>query len=213
MLDDRDEPRGVVGPQDAPRRRILAAREPWMVGLDEHDPLGGDAGQHLAGLTDARCHHDPVRPVLDERRQCSLLALAVVQAGHDEDRVSLAGRGLLEARRDLAVDRIGEIAHEESEDVRPLGPEAPRRGIRDVAEFPGGLVDGRTRRLTDPGIVLQGARRRRLGRPGDPGDVGKNDTAFGGSTHPARLGRRRRLGDRHLERLGPLPGCCWVRTH
>ena len=51
-------------------------------------------------------------------------------------------------------------------------------------------MDGRPRRLADPRVVLQGARRRRLGRPGDPGDVGEDDPSFRGSTHPARSSRR-----------------------
>ena len=79
MLDGGDEPGGVVGPQDAPRRRILAARERRIVGLDEDDALGGDPGQTSLGSLTHDASHDPVGPVLDERRQRPLLSFPVVR--------------------------------------------------------------------------------------------------------------------------------------
>ena len=182
-----------------------------VVGLDEDHTIGGDAGKHLGGIAHARCDRDAVGAVLDEGRQRSLLALEVVQPGHDEDRISLGGGGFLEARRDLAVDGIGEVVEEQSEDVRPACAQAACRGVGDVAELECSGANGRTRRRADPRVVLERARRSRLGRPGDPGDVGENDPSFRGSAHPARLDRPMRPGEDHP--IGPLAGRVSTGTH
>ncbi len=155
--------RAVVGPDDATSRWLGAVGEGRVVGLDEDHAIGPDPGQHVGRVADAGRDDDPVGAVLDERRQRPLFAFLVVQAGHDEDRVPLAGGRFLEARRDLGVDRVGEVVEQDPQDVGALRPQAAGRGIGDVAELGGSGMDGRAGRLADPGIVLEGARRRRLG--------------------------------------------------
>ena len=94
-----------------------------------------------------------------------------------------------------------------------LRPQAAGRGIGDVAELGGGGVDGRPRGLTDPGVVLEGARRRRLGRAGEPGDIREDDPAFGGSAHPARLVRPGGRRDHDHGRPGLLAGRAGAGSH
>ncbi len=94
-----------------------------------------------------------------------------------------------------------------------LRTQAPRRGVRDVAELLGGGADGGTRRLTDPGVVLEGARRGRLGRPGEPGDVREDDPTFGrvdasGSAQLADVARGHRS-----RRTAIAPTGRWKRPH
>ena len=205
--------RAVVGPHDAAGRRLGAVGEGRIVGLDEDDAIGPDPGQHVGGVADAGRDDDPVGAVLDERRQGPLFAFLVVQAGHDEDRVALAGGRFLEARRDLGVDRVGEVVEQDPKDVGALRPQAAGRGIGDVAELGGGGMDGRPRRLADPGIVLEGARRRRLGRLGEPGDIREDDPSFRGSAHPARLAAQGGGATHDHVRPGLLAGRGSAGTH
>ena len=151
--------------------------------------------------------------MLDECPERPLLALPVVQAGHDEHRVALARGRFLEARRDLGVDRVGEVVEQDPQDVGALRSQAAGRGIGDVAELRGGGVDGRAGRLTDPRIVLERARRRCLGGAGEPGDIREDDPTFGGSAHPARLVRPGGRRDHDHVRPGLLAGRGSAGTH
>ena len=205
--------RAVVGPDDATGRWLGAIGQGRIVGLDEDHAIGPDLGQHVGWVADAGRDDDPVGAVLGERRQGPLFAFLVVQAGHDEDRVSLAGGRLLEARRDLGVDRVGEVVEQDPQDVGALRPQAAGRGIGDVAELRGGGMDGRSGRLADPGIVLEGARRRRLGGLGEPGDIREDDPTFRGSAHPARLRRPGGRRDHDHVHPGLLAGRCSAGTH
>ena len=109
MAHARDHPCGVVGLQGAPSGSGATVRERRVIGLDEDHPILGDPPVDVGRIAYARRQRDPIGAVLDERSQRPLLALEVVEAGHHEHRIALAGRRLLDPGRELAVDRIGEI--------------------------------------------------------------------------------------------------------
>ena len=209
----RDHPCGVVGLQGAPSGSGATVGERRVIGLDEDHPILGDPPVNVGRIAHARRQRDPIGAVLDERSQRPLLALEVVEAGHHEHRVALAGGGLLEPGREPAVDRVGEIVEQQAEDVRPLGTQAARGRVRHVAELLGRGMDGAPRGFADPGVVLEGARRRRLGGTGDPGDVREDDPPFWRTTHQVGLDPRRR-GDRVRQLAWPPgPGMGSTRTH
>jgi hypothetical protein len=95
--------------------------------------------------------------MLDESAEGALLTLGVVKAGHDEDGITLACRGLLEAGSDLGVHWVCQVIEQEAEDVRPFGAEAACGRVRDVSQLLSGSMDGGTRRFPDAGVVLEGA--------------------------------------------------------
>ncbi len=185
VLDDRRDAGDVVRAHDAAFGWFIAGRKARIVGLHEDDPLGGGEGMDVGRLADAQRQDDAVRPMLDERAQCALLPLRVVQAGHDEHGETQVRGRLLETRRDLPVHGIGELVEQEAQDVRAPRAKAAGGGIRDVAELLGRGVDGRTRVGTDPRVILEGSRRGRRRCASDPGDIGEHDPSFRWSTHPA----------------------------
>ena len=214
MPDRVGQPGGVVGPEDAPRRRAVPVREARVLGLDEHDPLGWDAGVHLGWIADAGREDDPVGAVLDERGESSLLALRIVEAGHDEHGIALAGGRLLESGGDPAMDRVGQVVEKQPEDVRPARAQAASGGVGDVPEGESSGPNGLPGRFADPRVALQCARRCRLRRPGMPRDVGQYNTSFRDARHPIGLvGPVRRHEAHRPRRRSPARTAAQALTH
>ena len=109
--------------------------------------------------------------MLGEDAQAEAFPAEVALAGDDQDAIALEPGLLLEGRGHLAVDRVAQIGQEQAERPGPAGPQAARRGIRDVIELGSRGLDGQPGRLADPWIVREGARCGRARDVHPQGDV------------------------------------------
>jgi hypothetical protein len=207
VADRRHHPGIVVAPEDASiDRTALGQRRVFR--LDEDHGLLWHERVDLGWVTDARRQNDAIGAMLDERPKRPLLPRRVVQAGHHEDGVSLAGGGLLEAGGQLAVHRVGQVVQQKTEDVGPPCAQAARGSVGYIAKVRGGGTHRGSCRLTDPRVVLERSRCRRLGCPGVSRHVGQPDPPLCEAARPrhrlcVREGREIRVDEVEREaRLG-----------
>jgi len=128
---------------------------------DDHDGRRRGRGCDVAGWHGRADEDDPVRPVFEQRVEHLALAPPLPAPGRQQDAVVQLGGQLLDARRDLGVERVVKVAEHDAEGLSPAVGQAARHGIRSVAELGGRGEHPLVSLLADLGAVADDERRER----------------------------------------------------
>ena len=115
VVDGGPHPAGVVGQDDPRGKRALAPGQAAVIGLDQDQAIRIDPLARLPGRDRARYDRHAVGAVLGKDLQGQPLADRLVLAGDHDHAVAAPAGLLLEARRDLAVDRIAQVGDQQAQ--------------------------------------------------------------------------------------------------